>query len=203
MPRLQSAEDDAGDQVARDHEEHIDADETAGQQHGKRMKGDHRNDRHCAQSVDVRAILRREPGHSSARAKASADAKRFAGTASIALRIAARAESGMSWFGDCGFTCSIWPSSSRQRRGLERECARDHLVSEDPEREHVSPGVWRSTHQDFRSDVRQFVFAGLLAAQLLLAHGRENILDGLDPGRGDHDAFIRIPARARCESCRG
>ena len=44
-----------GDQVARDHEEDIDADEAAGQARGAEMEGDDAQHRERAQALDIRA----------------------------------------------------------------------------------------------------------------------------------------------------
>ena len=47
------AEEQTGDQVARDDEEHVDADETAGNERDARVCADHNSDRDGAQSLDV------------------------------------------------------------------------------------------------------------------------------------------------------
>jgi hypothetical protein len=51
------AQQQRGDQEPRDDEEHIDADEAARQQRGKRMKRDHGDHRYGAKTVDIGAIL--------------------------------------------------------------------------------------------------------------------------------------------------
>ena len=54
-------QDDARDQKARDHEEHVDPGEAAGQQRAIGVEGDHPDDRERAQPVDVRSEIEIAP----------------------------------------------------------------------------------------------------------------------------------------------
>src|SRR5581483_3172769 len=51
------AQNDAGDEVARNDEEDVDAGKPARQHRGIRVKHDHRQDRQRAEAVDIRSVL--------------------------------------------------------------------------------------------------------------------------------------------------
>jgi hypothetical protein len=55
---LEIGEDQAGDEIAGNDEEDIDADETAGHERRRGVKSDHQQDRDRPEAIDLRPVLR-------------------------------------------------------------------------------------------------------------------------------------------------